>query len=371
MFRFSTFRYALPTSMRVKQYIDHLYPKDGKELLPMQDIMPSAHDGMHTAIEFQKMFLETICNNSHTTTTSSTSTATTQPVTVGGWVCTLPGDGLLRNMGHHETIYSPIPSDLVAVASSSSSSSDNNINNRNNNNNNNNRLSFSKKRKRIQSLEMVLAVRLDENTISTPNPIIEKVAPAILLRGSRYPFYAPHVPGFASDLSSAVHLIIGGNSNSGSSSSVVGIDYASLPFNLEGMGTVLTLGVEPICVGYIQKFHLHDAVSGAAQYIQMNFDRQQEEKSSSLKKPPTTTSTSLQQKENVNPAENNEATTVSGMSSGGGEFLRDKCGIKTAGGGMRGKWWFATGCLSRVPAAVGNYRANFGLLGDVNITITE
>lgn len=354
MFRFSTFRYALPTSMRIKQYVDHLYPKDGKELLPMQDIMPSAHDGMHTAIEFQKMFLENICNNGtvSASSTSSSTFITPAPVTVGGWICTLPGDGLLRNMGHHDAIYSPIPSDLVSSDLSK-------INNKSNNNNNTTtttattKLAFSKKRKRIQSLEMVLAVRLDETTISTPNPTIAQVAPAILLRGSRYPFYAPHVPGFASDLSSAVHLVIGGN----------GLEYSSLPFNLDGMGTVLSLGVEPICVGYIQKFHLQDAVSGAAQYISMNFDRQKQEEKSGVKKP-------HQQQQNET-TEETITTSNNNSGSGPGEFLRDKCGIKTAGGGMRGKWWFATGCLSRVPAAVGNYRANFGLFGDVNISITE
>ncbi len=338
MFRFSFRRFAIPTPVRVRQYVDHLYPRDGKELLPMTDIMPAANDGMSAAIEFQRMFLETISpiaaaaasaaasanlnnNNSSTTPTPRPSSSKSNlSVAPAAWICTLPGDGLLRNMGHHDTIVSPLPADMVSELP---------VVVGNNTNPNSSSMTFSKKKRRLQSIEMVLAVRVDEHTLSSPNPVISQVAPAILLRGSRYPFYAPHFPGFAADLSSAAQFVIGvgpnnNNSNNSNANNNCGVEYSSLNFNLEGMGAVLTLGVEPVAVGYIQRFHLADTIATAAEYIRVNFENDK-------------------------------------------NFLREKCGNGTG----KENWWFATGCLARVPAAVGKYRANFGLLGDVRITITE
>ena len=90
MFRFSSRRFVVPTSARVKQYIDHLYPREGKELLPMIDITPSANDGMTSAIEFQKIFLELVSASPPIITEQSgfpTPQTAQNSKSPAGWVC--------------------------------------------------------------------------------------------------------------------------------------------------------------------------------------------------------------------------------------------------------------------------------------------
>jgi hypothetical protein len=317
----SLLRRALPTSVRVKQYIDHLFPKDGRELLPMNDILPSVQDGVAHAVDFQRLFVDHMARE-HGGPAAA----------VRAWTVTLPGDALLRNMGHSELIVSPLPAELVVVApdafdpaayaaaqlAASSSSAAPSGGGGSNTTTTAARArkpaplaTLPKKKRRLQSVEMTLAAQFDAQTLASPEPTLRRVAPALVLRGSRYPFYAPHVPGFAADLSSCALLAVG-----------PAVDVGALAFDLCGMGTVLSLGIEPVAVGYVQRQHL-DAPAAAAQHAHREFD-------------PT---------------------------------LRK---VTAAGGGaFREQWWFTSGCLARVPAAPGEYLGNFGLLGSVALTLTE
>jgi hypothetical protein len=171
-------------------------------------------------------------------------------------------------------------------------------------------ITLSKRRRRVQSVELTLACQLDPESMATPNPRVVRVAPAALVRGSRYPFYAPNTPGFAADLASCVHLAVG-----------PAVDFGTLPFDLAGMGTVLSHDVEPVAVGYIHKHHI-DAAAAACLHVQQHY----------------------------------------------GAVLH-AAGI--VAGPMRAGWWWTTGALARVPAQVGYYRSDFGLLGSVIVRITE
>ena len=314
MFRQTLRRRVQPSLARVRQYVDHLYPKEGKELVPIADLMPAANEGVAFATDFHRLLIE------HLAADRGAESA------LRAWTCTLAGDGLLRNMGYADPTYSPVPADFVtslttasaevpvlaALARAGGAAGGAAV-----------RASasavaappapplvtISKKKNRVQSIEMTLAAQIDEATIGSAQPAILRVAPAVLVRGSRYPFYAPHVPGFTADLASAIHLAVGPS-----------VALVQVPFDLCGLGAVLTLGIEPVAVGYVQRFHL-DAAGACSVHIHTHFDA----------------------------------------------ALR-KAG---AGAAVRGQWWIATGSVARVPAAVGLYKANFGPLGAVSVAVTD
>jgi hypothetical protein len=49
-----------------------------------------------------------------------------------------------------------------------------------------------------------------------------------------------------------------------------------------------------------------------------------------------------------------------------------KAGMQPGAGGPRAGWWFATGCLARVPVGnIGNFKADFGLLGSALVRVSE
>lgn len=306
-------------AMRVKQYAEHLTAKEGKELIPLADLMPAAHDGMAQALEFQKLYVEHQVRQH--------GGAGNLSAAVRAWTSTLSGDGLLRNMGHHDAIYAPVPGDMVTVSSAPYDPTLGAASNLQHHHHHQSKdaksaaaaatlVTVPKRRKRVQSIEMTLACQMDPESMSTPDPKIVRVAPAALLRGSRYPFYAPNTPGFASDLASCVHLAIG-----------PAVDYETLPFELLGMGTVLSHEIEPVAVGYIHKYNL-DAALAACVHVHNNFD-----------------------------------ATLRGA------------GVQPANVGEnsgRTGWWFTTGCLARVPiGSTGNYKADFGLLGSTLVRVSE
>lgn len=194
-------KYVLPSVVNVERYLCHLQPAAStKAVQPLHDILPSTSDGISEAYKFQSLLIQKMNE---------------QGVSQTGWKVVPPTYETMRTLKINDPVFAPIFATSILQSSAAVPV------------------------QQVQHVELALAFEVDQMQMST-SAAFSRVFPALELTASRYPFYAPHAPGYIADMTSHVSLILG------QPMQVACISHV----DIGALGMVLTLNDEPQQVGY-------------------------------------------------------------------------------------------------------------------------
>jgi hypothetical protein len=177
----------------VHQYLEHLQPIP-TEVVPLYDILPTEIDGTKAAYEFQAELIKELIETD----------------SIVAWKVVAPTSEVVRPFKTVDGVCCPLFASTVTFGAPTG------------------KLSLRSTRGTHIEMGMLL-------TIGRSDGVLRSVAPAIELSGSRWPYCAPHLPGYLADQCGHCRL-------------VVGEEYKASAIPVTG--AVLTRNNDPQLVGY-------------------------------------------------------------------------------------------------------------------------
>jgi 2-keto-4-pentenoate hydratase len=187
------------TSEHIQEYMKHLFPAPGVNIMPIHEVLPGPQDTIDDAYRHQQLVCAELKRMSGAPR---------------AWRVVGPQDPLIRHFSVDQPIVAPVVRGWKY----------------------DNTAHFRLKERQLHTVEAALVV------YTAADGSIAAVAPSASVSSSRFPFYAPHAPGFAADLASFGAIVVGKRT-----------DVADLPADWQRMGLVITRDDTPRAVGYIDR----------------------------------------------------------------------------------------------------------------------
>ena len=244
MFRRAGVRRANFSAAFVEHYFGHLFPQQGREVPDLLDVLPGPADTVADAYRFQGLVVDRLCE-----TGGLAEPGKAPPGRRIGLKVQLKTDTVLKNLRAPADVVCPLLSSWRFKSGAK----------------------FNRLQRRIQAVDLTLLLELatddcsalvdaadkDDRAFLTPasglGAHVAAVYPALEIAGSRFPFYAPHLPAYLSDLTSHAAIVVG---EPKTAAQVARTNFAD-------HGAVLLRESIPVAVGHGKECHGHPLLAAA------------------------------------------------------------------------------------------------------------
>ena len=197
----------LLANVRIENFVAHLNPSTGQDLVPLTELVPAAREGMEPVKRFHIDLVSHMASQGNH---------------LRGFKVLSANSDVLKSLRASEEVVVPMFTKTCREDESRIS------------------ISGSRLQHVCCSLSFELCRDIDvHSSLAEVESALDSFYPSIELLGSRFPFYATHLEGFCADLASHAFLIIGNR-----------VDFRRVSASIGNVGLVLLRDNTPVQVGY-------------------------------------------------------------------------------------------------------------------------